>query len=165
MPAETEIIEIQPAAGEPVDIIEIDDGTESEIEIIEIQFGVDGVDGASGEPVKLCSAIRGENISGARAVYLVVESGTVKCYLASSSSQEAHGFVREAGSSGAAVDVWEAAPLTALSGITAGQSYWLGASGQFVTAPPSGASVIQRLGRGVSTTEIFGRVHPSAAVL
>ena len=44
MPAETEIIEIQPAAGEPVDLIEIDDGAEPEIEIIEIQFGVDGLD-------------------------------------------------------------------------------------------------------------------------
>jgi len=123
-----------------------------------------GRDGAPGQPAKLCVATRGEAISGARAVYLVEESGVVKCYRASSAGQAAHGFVIEAGSENATVDVWRVAPLTALSGIVTGQTYWLGSAGQFVTSPPSGASIIQRLGLGVSATDIAGNVQTPVTV-
>jgi hypothetical protein len=116
---------------------------------------------AEGPPrLRLGAYPRGESISGARAVYLAEVSGETRAFAASSTdpAKAAVGFVVEAGAEGAEVDVWESGPLPGVSGIAPGAVYWLGAAGQFVAAPPAGAAVVQRIGYGATTTQIFGRI-------
>jgi hypothetical protein len=116
---------------------------------------------AEGPPALLLGTYpRGQAISGARAVYLAEGEGGPVVYAASSSDpgKSAVGFVVEAGAEGAEVAVWERGPLPGVSGIAPGAVYYLGASGQFVTAPPSGAAVVQRIGVGALETMLFGRI-------
>lgn len=123
--------------------------------------GRDGADGAPGVMAPLATVPRGEAISAARAVYLADDGGTVKAYLASAldPTKAAQGFVKTAGAEGEAVEVWESGPLTGLAGIVPGAPYYLGANGQFVTVLPGSLAVYQRIGTGVSATEIGGRIE------
>lgn len=116
---------------------------------------------AEGPPALLLGTYpRGEAISGARAVYLAEGEGGPLAYAASAMDPAAAavGFVVEAGPEGAEVAVWERGPLPGVSGIAPGAVYYLGAAGQFLTAPPSGAALIQRIGVGASETMLFGRI-------
>jgi hypothetical protein len=132
---------------------------------VEERLGRDGVDGEGLTPI--ATVPRGEAISAARAVYLASDGGTIKAYLATATdaSKAAVGFVKEAGSLGESVEVWDSGPITGLSGIVASAPYFLGAAGQFVTAPPSGAALVQRIGTGVSASAIAGRIEPAVTVV
>lgn len=116
--------------------------------------------------VLLAIVPRGEAISAARCVYLAEADGTIKAFLSSSSDIEkpAQGFVTTAGALDAEVEVWSIGTVPGLSSITPSAFYYLGASGQFVSAPPSGAALIQRVGTGLSSTEIAGRIDPPMIV-
>lgn len=159
------IIEIEPEDDGTVDLIEIEPADEPEIDLIEVLFAVDGADGES--IATIATVPRGEAISAARGVYLASDGGTIKAYLASASdaSKAAVGFVKEAGSLGEEVEVWDSGLITGLSGIVASAPYFLGSAGQFVTAPPSGAVLVQRIGTGVSATSIAGRIEPAVEVV
>ncbi len=104
----------------------------------------------------LATVPRGEAISGGRAVYLSDVSGTVKAFRASATdtAKWAQGFVIDAGAADAEVDVWELCDIPGLSGIVEGAAYFLGNSGEFVVTPPSGALVVQRIGLGVTSTQV-----------
>lgn len=125
----------------------------------------DGRDGTDGGIVATAPA--GEAISAARGVYLALDGATVKVYRASSSdpAKAAQGFITVAVDTGTEVTVYNAGPITGLSGITPGQPYYLGAAGQFVAAPPSGAALVQRLGAGAGSDRIAGLVEPAAIVV
>lgn len=109
---------------------------------------------------------RGEAISGARGVYLDEVGGETRVFAASSTdpARAAVGFVVEAGAEGAEVTVWSSGPIPGVSGVVPGAVYWLGAAGQFVTAPPTGAAVVQRLGYGATATQLFGRIGDPATI-
>lgn len=125
----------------------------------------DGRDGTDGGIVATAPAA--EAISAARGVYLALDGATVKVYLASATdaTKAAQGFIVVAVSAGTSVTVYNAGPITGLSGITPQQPYYLGAAGQFVSAPPSGAAIIQRLGTGAGTDRIAGLVEPPVEVV
>lgn len=124
------------------------------------------VESGAGEKL-LATVPRGEAISGGRAVYLFETGGIVKAFPASAADagKWAHGFVIEAGAADADVDVWEFCDIPGLSGINEGAPYFLGNSGEFVTAPPSGAAVIQRIGLGVTSTSISASIKAPTFVI
>lgn len=116
---------------------------------------VEDVGAASGAKL-LATVPRGESISGGRAVYLAESGGIVKAFRASATdtAKWAQGFVIEAGAADTEVDVWEFCDIAGLSGIVEGAAYFLGNSGEFVVTPPSGALVVQRIGLGVTSTQV-----------
>lgn len=112
--------------------------------------------GAASGAKLLATVPRGEAISGGRAVYLAESGGIVKAFRASATDtgKWAQGFVIEAGGVDAEVNVWEFCDIPGLSGIVEGAAYFLGNSGEFVVTPPSGALVVQRIGLGVTSTQV-----------
>jgi hypothetical protein len=97
-------------------------------------------------------------ISAGAAVNIYNNAGTASVRPADSTTPlQAHGYAPSAIASGANGQV-DLSPgiISGLSGITVGQSYWLGTSGAFTaTAPSTAGNIVQICGVGISTTSIF----------
>lgn len=104
------------------------------------------------------SILASENLAAGDLVNVYDNTGTpnVRKADASSTGKEATGFVLSAVTSGNNATVYFEGIITGLSGITAVDYYLSGSTAGQATATPVSTSgyITQRIGRGISTTEI-----------
>lgn len=110
-----------------------------------------------------------EALSAGDLVNIWLDVGVVKARKADNTApgKEANGFVLSAYAPAASATVYGPSQLnTAKSALTLGATYWLGAAGGIVAAPPTGAAVVsQVVGKSVSlTTIMFHPLHPITQV-
>ncbi|MGB9772375.1 MAG: hypothetical protein ACPLX7_10445 [Candidatus Kapaibacteriota bacterium] len=99
-----------------------------------------------------------ENLSAGDFVNIFLDSGTAKARKADATSitKRAVGFVLEAVSAGQNATVYKEGSNTALSGLSAGERYFLSTTAGGVSlTPPSGAGqIVQEIGTAVTSTQI-----------
>lgn len=109
-----------------------------------------------GPNVKVLTA--SENISAGKYVNIWDDAGTPKVRLAdNSNSREAHGFLKDAVTSGNSATVYFEGTNDDLSGLTPGARQFLGTAGGVTATPPTfagGAQISQLAGVAISATEI-----------
>lgn len=109
-----------------------------------------------GPNVKVLTA--SENISAGKYVNIWDDAGTPKVRLAdNSNSREAHGFLKDAATSGGSATVYFEGTNDDLSALTAGARQFLGTAGGVTATPPTfagGAQISQLVGVAISATEI-----------
>lgn len=99
-----------------------------------------------------------ENIGAGKYVNIYDNAGTPNVRLAdNSNSREAHGFVKDAVTSGNNATVYFEGTNDDLSGLTIGSRQFLGTAGGVTATPPTfagGAQISQLVGTAISATEI-----------
>jgi hypothetical protein len=99
-----------------------------------------------------------ENIAAGRYVNIYDNTGTPNVRLAdNSNSREAHGYLKDAVTSGGNATVYFEGTNDDLSGLTPGARQYLSTAGQATATPPTfggGAQISQLVGLAVSATEI-----------
>lgn len=99
-----------------------------------------------------------ENIGAGKYVNIYDNAGTPNVRLAdNSNSREAHGFVKDAVTSGSNATVYFEGTNDDLSGLTPGARQYLGTAGGVTVTPPTfggGAQISQLVGTAISATEI-----------
>jgi hypothetical protein len=98
-----------------------------------------------------------ENIGAGKYVNIYDNAGTPNVRLAdNSNSREAHGFLKDAVTSGNNATVYFEGTNDDLSGLTAGARQFLGTAGSVTATPPSfpAAQISQLVGTAISATEI-----------
>lgn len=99
-----------------------------------------------------------ENISAGKYVNIYDNAGTPNVRLAdNSNSREAHGFVKDAVTSGNNATVYFEGTNDDLSGLTPGARQYLATAGGVTATPPTfggGAQISQLVGTAISATEI-----------
>lgn len=97
---------------------------------------------------------------------LVDLSGTQARNADASTQRSAMGFVLTAVASGASGKVYMSGLISGLTGLTFGARYFLGAAGGVaLNAPTAAGSIIQPIGRAVSTTSIEFNPDPSPILI
>ena len=61
------------------------------------------------------------------------------------------GYAATSVAAGGALTVYQTGEATPVSGLSDGQQVYLGAAGAYVSAPPSGATIVQQVGIATST--------------
>lgn len=109
-----------------------------------------------GADVKVLPA--SENIGAGKYVNIWDDAGTPKVRLAdNASARDAHGFLKDAVTSGNNATIYFEGSNDDLTGLTAGARYYLGAAGGVTATPPTfagGAAIGQFVGIAISATEI-----------
>lgn len=99
-----------------------------------------------------------ENIGAGKYVNIFDNAGTPNARLAdNSNSREAHGFVKDAVTSGNNATIYFEGTNDDLSGLTPGARQFLGTAGGVTATPPTfagGAQISQLVGTAISATEI-----------
>lgn len=98
-----------------------------------------------------------ENLAAGSYVNIWDDAGTAKARLAdNSNSRDAHGFVKDAVTSGSNATVYFEGGNDDLSGLTPGARYYLGTAGAATVTPPvaPAAQISQLVGVAINTTTI-----------
>lgn len=102
--------------------------------------------------------VTAENLAAGDFVNIFDVSGTPKIQKADASNvaKEADGYVNSASTSGGTNTIYYEGSNTHVSGVVGGTEYYLSSTvpGGVTATPPTGAVLIQALGKAVSTTEI-----------
>jgi len=105
------------------------------------------------------SVVSSENLSAGDFVNLWNDGGTIKARKADATAvgKRAHGYVVDAVTAPASVNVYFESINNQLTGLTLGETYWLSdtTAGGLTTTPPADATeIVQELGVAVSATEL-----------
>jgi hypothetical protein len=98
-----------------------------------------------------------ENLTAGKYVNIYDDAGTPKCRLADSTNDRpAHGYVKDAVTSGNNATIYFEGANDDLSGIVGGTRYYLGAAGAATATVPSTPTdvIIQLLGVGIDSTSV-----------
>lgn len=144
---EVEGTTVSAGAGDAGNIPALDSNGRLDITMMPIGFG-------AGTKLILAS----ENIGAGKYVNIYDNTGTANVRLAdNSNSREAHGFVKDAVTSGNNATVYFEGTNDDLSGLTAGARQFLATAGGVTSTPPTsggGAQISQLVGTAISATEI-----------
>ena len=134
-------------AGNAGDIPALDPNGKLDVSLLPVGVGPD---------VKIILA--SENIGAGKYVNIYDNAGTANIRLAdNSNSRQAHGFLKDAVTSGSSGTVYFESANDDLSGLTAGQRQYLATAGGVTITPPTvagGAQISQLVGIAISATEI-----------
>lgn len=129
------------------DIVALDDTGHLDPSVMPVGYGAD---------VKVLPATEALSASNLVNVWNSSNTPSVRKADATAEGKPCHGFVLDSVASGATVTVYFGRKITGLTGIVAGQRYYLDTTaGGFTATPISGAGKVdQFIGVGISTTEI-----------
>ena len=134
-------------AGDAGELVALDSSGKLDVSVLPIGVGPD---------VTVIEA--SENIGAGKYVNIWNDSGTAKARLAdNSNSREAHGFVKDAVTSGNNATVYFEGGNDDLSGLTTGARQFLGTAGGATATPPTfggGAQISQLVGVAINATTI-----------
>lgn len=138
---------VSAGAGDAGEIVALDSSGKLDVSVLPTGVGPN---------VKLIEA--SENIGAGKYVNVYDDTGTPKIRLAdNSNSREAHGFLKDAVTTGNNGTVYFEGTNDDLSGLTAGARQFLGTAGGVTATPPTsggGAQISQLVGTAISATEI-----------
>lgn len=145
----TEIVATVVSAGAPNDgdLVALDSTGKLDLSVLPTGVGPD---------IKMIEA--SENIGPGKYVNIWDDGGNTKVRLAdNSNSREAHGYLKDAVTTGNMASVYFEGANPGLSGLTGGVRQYLATAGGVTTTPPtvaSGAQISQLVGIAISATEI-----------
>lgn len=138
---------VSAGAGDAGEVVALDSNGKLDVSVLPVGVGPN---------VKVVLA--SENISAGKYVNIWDDAGTPKARLAdNSNSREAHGFLKDAVTSGNNATVYFEGTNDDLSGLTSGARQFLDTAGGVTATPPTfagGAQISQLVGVAVSPTEI-----------
>ena len=138
---------VSTGVGEAGDIVALDSTGKIDVSVLPTGIGPD-----------VAVILASENIGAGKYVNIYDNTGTANVRLAdNSNSRDAHGFVKDAVTSGNNATIYFEATNDDLTGLTPGARQYLGTAGGVTATPPTfggGATISQFVGIAISATEI-----------